>query len=245
MSDLESEQRAREYFHGLVVLPGAWIVIRVDGRSFSRLTEQHFQKPFDQRFSNHMLASASALMEELQGLYAYTQSDEISVLLPRASELFGRSVEKLVSVSAGAASAAFTSASGLNAHFDSRLWVGARDTDVEDYFSWRQADAARCGLNGWAYWVLRQEGASAREATACLTSMGTSAKNELLFARGINYNDVPVWQRRGTGVAWETYDKRGQNPRTGEMATARRRRLAPIKDLPIKDEYRIWLRAHC
>jgi tRNA(His) 5'-end guanylyltransferase len=27
-------------------------------------------------------------------------------------------------------------------------------------------------------------------------------KNELLFADGISFNEVPVWQRRGTGLYW-------------------------------------------
>lgn len=124
-SDLEAEQRAREYFHGLTVLRGAWIVIRVDGRSFSKFTAEHFDKPFDASFSQHMTATAAALLEELNGLYAYTESDEISVLLPRSCEMFGRSVKKLVSVSAGIASSSFTESAQLRAHFDSRLWVGA------------------------------------------------------------------------------------------------------------------------
>lgn len=242
MSDLESEQRAREYFHGLTVLPGAWIVIRVDGRSFSRFTAEHFKKPFDAIFSRHMTDTAAALLKELQGIYAYTESDEISVLLPRSFALFGRNVEKLVSVSAGVASAAFTSVARVAAHFDSRIWVGTCDDDVLDYFSWRQADAARCGLNGWAYWALRRDGATAKEATAQLLSLGTSAKNELLFARGVNFNDVPAWQRRGTGLVWETFGKVGVNPVTGEAVTATRRRHAVLDDLPIKQEYRDWLR---
>jgi tRNA(His) guanylyltransferase len=71
-----------------------------------------------------MRAAASALVEELGGLAAYTESDEISVLLHRDWDLFGREVEKLVSVSAGIASAAFTLTAGLAGHFDSRVWLG-------------------------------------------------------------------------------------------------------------------------
>jgi tRNA(His) 5'-end guanylyltransferase len=53
----EAAQRAREYFHALTVLPGAWTVIRLDGRGFSHLTEQHFDKPFDARFSDLMVTT--------------------------------------------------------------------------------------------------------------------------------------------------------------------------------------------
>lgn len=241
MSDLERDQRAREAFHGLTVFPGAWVVLRVDGRSFSRFTEANFDKPFDARFFAHMVDTVKVLVEELNGLYGFTESDEISVLLPRDTALFNRSVEKLVSISAGIASAAFTHAFGAPLHFDSRVWVGAGDGDVLDYFSWRQADAGRCGLNGWAYWLLRQEGATPSQATQQLQSLTTAAKNDLLFARGVNFAEVPAWQRRGVGVVWEPYDKPGWDPRAETEVVARRRRLRVVDDLPMKEAYRSWL----
>jgi tRNA(His) 5'-end guanylyltransferase len=46
---LEDRMREREYFHGLWLLPGAWAVVRVDGRNFTRFTAQRFEKPFDPR----------------------------------------------------------------------------------------------------------------------------------------------------------------------------------------------------
>lgn len=58
MKDLETRMRAREWFHSLTLLPGAWTVIRVDGRSFSRFTESRFDKPFDPRFSALMAGAA-------------------------------------------------------------------------------------------------------------------------------------------------------------------------------------------
>ena len=141
--DFEARLRAGELFHSLKVLPGAYMVLRVDGRSFSRLTEERYQKPFDASFHQHMVETARALLDELKGIVAYTESDEVSVLLARNSALFDREVEKLVSLSAGIASATFALASGLRAHFDARIWVGARDEDVRDYFRWREGDAAR------------------------------------------------------------------------------------------------------
>jgi tRNA(His) guanylyltransferase len=63
----------------------------VDGRSFSRLTERACQKPFDAKFHQRMTETAKGLIGTLQGTYAYTESDEISVLLPRHADLFDRS----------------------------------------------------------------------------------------------------------------------------------------------------------
>jgi tRNA(His) guanylyltransferase len=241
MSDLERDQRAREAYHGLTVLPGAWIVLRVDGRSFSRFTEANFGKPFDERFSAHMVETATAIVEQLGGLYGYTESDEISVLLPRGTDLFSRGVEKLVSISAGVASAAFTHACGTPAHFDGRVWVGTSVDDVLDYFSWRQADATRCSLNGWAYWALRQQGLGAAQVTERLRSLGTAAKNELLYGLGVNFNETPTWQRRGVGIHWESFDKTGWDPVTSSEVVAQRRRLRAETELPMKDDYRAWL----
>ena len=185
-NDFEAQMRALEYFHSLRVLPGAWTVIRVDGRSFSRFTETGFEKPFDIHFHAHMVKTATALLEDLHGLYAYTESDEISVLFPPRWEMFDREVEKLVSISAGVASATFTHQAGVPVTFDSRIWVGVDQELVTDYFRWRQADAARCALNGWVYWTLRNDGQSVVEATAAMHRMTPAQKNEIA---------LPAWRQ--------------------------------------------------
>jgi tRNA(His) 5'-end guanylyltransferase len=241
----EAAQRAREYFHALTVLPGAWTVVRMDGRGFSRFTEKRFDKPFDARFSDLMVTTAQEVLTQLGGCYAYTESDEISVLLGPDLGLFGRGVEKLVSISAGIATAAFTHAAGEPAHFDSRLWIGVGVGDVVDYFSWRQADAARCALNGWCYWTLRKQGQSRRQATAALDRASTAEKNELLFRHGINFNELPTWQRRGIGLRWEPYQRPGYDPVSQIEVTAQRRRITINRELPMKQAYRDLIQSVC
>jgi tRNA(His) guanylyltransferase len=240
--ELADRMRQGEVFHSLRMLPGAWVVLRVDGRGFSRLTEERYEKPFDIRFHEVMVRTASTLLEELQGRYAYTQSDEISVLFRPEWSLFDREVEKLVSLSAALASATFTHAAGAPATFDSRAWLGVDVQAVVDYFRWRQSDATRCALNGWCYWTLRKEGWSVRKATSELEGSTVSSKNELLFQRGINFNEVPLWQRRGTGLFWERYVKEGVDPRDGRRVPTERRRLKLEPSLPMKEEYEAWLR---
>ncbi|MCG5219992.1 tRNA(His) guanylyltransferase Thg1 family protein [Streptosporangium sp. KLBMP 9127] len=237
-NELEARMRAREWFHSLTLPPGSWAIIRVDGRRFSRFTEPRFDKPFDARFSALMATTAQSLLEELGGRYAYAESDEISVVLPPDFDLFSREVEKLVSISAAVAAAAFTHAAGAPVHFDSRIWLGNTIEDVVDYLSWRQADAARCALNGWCYWTLRENGSSQRDAGRILERTTVADKNELLFQHGVNFNELPAWQRRGVGLWWETYDHPGHDPIRGIDVIARRRRLHVERDLPMKAAYR-------
>lgn len=237
LDDLEKRMRSLEYFSSLRMVPGCWPIIRLDGRGFSRKTAVRFGKPFDPRFRDLMVAAAGALLAELQGVYAYTMSDEISLLLPRDWPLFDRRLEKVVSVSAGIASAAFTRALGETAHFDSRVWMGPDVSQVLDYFRWRQAEAAGNALHGWCHWTLRKTGKSAEEATRLLRGKSASWQNEFLFRQGINFNDLPRWQRRGVGFYWECFEKEGVDPRTGKTALGTRRRIKTDRELPMKDEY--------
>jgi hypothetical protein len=43
--------------------------------------------------------------------------------------------------------------------------------------------------------------------------------------RGINFNDLPLWQRRGAGLYWQRYQKTGTNPLTQEVVSTTRRQL--------------------
>jgi tRNA(His) 5'-end guanylyltransferase len=184
-----------------------------------------------------MVQTAQAVLGDLQGLYAYTESDEISVLFPRSWTLFDRELEKTVSISASIASAALSLAFGTPVDFDSRAILAAEDDQVVDYFRWRQADAARCALNGWCYWTLRKAGQSVAQATAALAGKGVADKNELLFQQGVNFNGLPQWQRRGTGLYWECYEREGYNPKLDQKVVATRRRIKVNQELPMGEEY--------
>src|SRR5207248_7968299 len=107
-------------------------------------------------------------------------------------------------------------------HCAARLWVSVGVADVVDYFSWRQADAARRALNGWGDWTLRKQGQSRQQATTALERASTADKNELLFRHGVNFNDLPTWQRSGIGLWWETYQRPGYDPIRQIEVTAER-----------------------
>lgn len=237
-SDLEAAQRERERYHGLAVPEDQWIVIRVDGRSFTALTSAHFTKPFDDRFGELMAVTAAALLQEFDGRYVYTQSDEISLLLPESTNAFGRSVEKLVSLTAAVASAAFTEAAVRRVGFDARIWTGDAVGDVVDYFAWRQADADRNALSTCLYWALRDQGLTAPQATRRMTGLDREAKKEMIATYGPAFDARPAWQRHGAGIWFETVQKNGYDPKSQRRVTVPRRRLHHEFDLPVGTEYR-------
>lgn len=238
----EAKMRRGECFHNIRIPLGVWIILRLDGNGFTKFTSSRYQKPFDIQFNDSMVMAARAILERFAGVYAYTQSDEISVLLPRGWDMFDREVEKTVSLSAAVVSSWFSQDVGSIVQFDSRIWVGAQDQDVIDYFRWRQADATRNALNSWCYWKLRQAGESAAKATSILHGESVAFKNELLHERfGINFNEVPAWQRRGTGFRWKHGDREGFNPITKQTVTVQRRAIHNDHDLPMKQDYTYYL----
>ena len=235
-SDFETTMRGFEYYHSLKLLPDTYTVIRVDGKGFTKFTSD-YDKPFDLNFHENMCKVAEALMEGLNGVYCYTESDEISLLLKPNFDLYDRELEKIVSISAAIASANMSLLTGRVAQFDSRVWVGINKERVVDYFRWRQADASRCCLNSWCYWTLRKDGKSASQATKILDKQTKEFKHELLFSYGINFNDLPLWQRRGTGLHYQDYVKIGYNPKTQESVECSRRKIVLNKELGLKDDY--------
>lgn len=238
--DLDRKMRLFETAHDHCVLPGIQMVARLDGRGFTRLTKEvhPFDVPFDARFRDHMTATVEHLMTcGFRVVYGYTQSDEISLLFHRDEKSFNRKLRKFNSVLAGEASAKFSTLLGDMAAFDCRISQLPSPNLVVDYFRWRQEDAHRNALNSHCYWLLRKEGESVRAATSALHKLSVADKNELLFQRGINFNDLSTWQKRGVGLYWEDYEKEGVNPQTGERALAQRRRIRVERELPLGDEY--------
>lgn len=243
--ELDQRMRVFETSQDFCILPNIHMVARLDGRSFSRLTKEvyQFEAPFDVRFRNMMLETVEHLMTNsgFKFIFGFSESDEISLLFAMDDDSFQRKLRKLLSILSGEASAKFSLLLGGMAVFDCRISQLPSVQNVVDYFRWRNEDAHRNALNAHCYWLLRKQGQSVNEATKALHGLSVIAKNELLFQGGINFNDLPLWQKRGFGVYWEEYDHSGENPITGEIVTVRRKRLNRNLELPMKDEFSSFL----
>ena len=238
--DLDKKMRVYEKAIDQYILPDMYLIARLDGRNFSRLTKEvcDFEAPFDVRFRDMMVHKVIKLMDcGFRVVYGFTESDEISLLFHKEESTFGRKVRKFNSVLAGYASAVFSLQLGQAVAMDCRVVPLPSIEKVQDYFLWRQEDAHRNALNAHCYWLLRKEGLSAQTATALLEGRSIAYKNELLFSRGINFDKLPSWQKRGIGVYWSDVEKTGYNPITEQAVTAVRRELKTEYELPLGERY--------
>ena len=186
------------------------VVLRIDGHCFSRLTEDAFDKPFDERFGDAMVSAAQSVLEFCAGAeFAYVQSDETSILLrndhtPKTDALMGNRTQKIASLTASRASVAFNAAArsagvATDAIFDCRVFV-LPYAELTDYFVWRQLDAFKNCVGMFAYWRLREE-YGADEAHDRLHGLSTAGQQELIFQKfGVNANDIDARWKRGVGI---------------------------------------------
>lgn len=79
------------------LLPNCWIVVRVDGKTFHRFSDEHaFEKPNDKRSLDLMNAAARRVLRELNEIVlAYGQSDEYSFVFRRDAGQFHRRASKV------------------------------------------------------------------------------------------------------------------------------------------------------
>ena len=174
-----------------------YTILRVDGRAFHSVTK-HLNRPFDAGFMLDMDTVARALCVEVQGaVFAYVQSDEVSVLLQDFESIgtqawFGGNIQKMVSVAAGIATGAYGEWSGTSGHFDARVFTIPDPVEVANYFIWRQRDCVHNSILSAAQTVLGH--------SAC-QGLNTSQLQELMFQeQGVNWNDYEDGCKRGRVV---------------------------------------------
>lgn len=183
------------------------VILRVDGRAFHTFARR-FEKPFDNTLIEMMNEVARALMNEIMNArFAYIQSDEISILIydkVDSDVWFGNKPQKMTSISAAIASVVATNflvehgiKHGNKALFDSRVF-SIPEKDVTNYFIWRQRDWERNSIQ-----LLAREYFSHKE----LHGKNTSDIHEMLHKKGVNWNDLPIYLKRGRCIYGDTFDE--------------------------------------
>jgi tRNA(His) guanylyltransferase len=187
-----------------------------------RFTRDHgFEKPHDASGLALMNAAAKETMKEFPGdlRLAFGESDEYSFVFDKNTKLYQRRASKLVSLVVSCFTGNYVrlwqeyfprmplSRVPL---FDGRAVAYPSLKTLRDYLSWRQADThINCQYNT-CYWLLMKEMQDREAVQKVLQGTLTADKNELLYQRGVNYNDIPEMYRKGSTIIWVYEDGLGQ-----------------------------------
>lgn len=198
--------------------PGQPILVRLDGRAFHTLTKQVCTRPFDIGFRNLMTHTAVILAEESGATLAYTQSDEISLVLPPIvpggnQGYFGGRIQKIQSCLAARAAAAFNLLMPeIAPHmvkrrhildmpvFDCRVWTVPTRKDAVDAILWREIDARVNSVSQVAHAFFSAHALHGLSSQEC--------KEKLLTEKDIRFADYNVKLRRGVYIQRRTVQRK-------------------------------------
>lgn len=187
---------------GRRLMPLLPICVRIDGKGFSKWTED-LQRPYDIGLSNVMVATTKYLVEETNACIGYTESDEISLIIYSSNYdsqvYFDGKIQKLVSVIASLTTAKFNELARTEmenypnklATFDARVWNVPTKEEAANVILWREQDATKNSISMAArHYYSHKE----------LYNKNGSEMQEMLFQKGVNWNDYPNFFKRGTFV---------------------------------------------
>lgn len=183
------------------------VIIRLDGKGFHNYTK-NMQKPFDMDLQMTMWRSTAKLCKEVQNtVFAYCQSDEISLLLIDYNTLntqpwFGNEVQKLCSISASKMTQYFNDPLTrgklpYGASFDARCFNIPRE-EVVNYFIWRQQDWIRNSVQMVAQYYF---------STKELYKKNVSEMKQMLIKKNyINWDtELQPFQQKGVSILKNEY----------------------------------------
>jgi tRNA(His) guanylyltransferase len=180
------------------------LILRFDGIHFhSQVIKWKSKKPFDKRMVDAMVATTKALCEAIPGSQiAYSQSDEITLLIRddatnNTQPWHDKKVNKVLTDAATIASNAFNFnffSEGMPnsldhlAKFDCRGYI-VPEYEINNAFLWRQQDASRNSVQMVAHANFSHKQCEFKNVGAL--------QDMLMLERDINWNSLPVHERRG------------------------------------------------
>jgi len=195
------------------------VILRFDGNSFSKFTKvTHLEKPFDERLMRAMVEACRAVLNYCSGAQvAYTQSDEISVLLRNdqnyeTQPFLGARIQKLASLCTAVVSVAFDRAfraEGFEHYpapaFDCRIFI-LPPHEAQNYFRWRQLDCWKNCVAAFAHYKLGQK-MGRKTAQKLLHGQGRADQIGLCLRHlGESPEDLPVKWRHGICVVRKEFE---------------------------------------
>lgn len=203
---LGDRQKYYENLSSRKLMPYIPICARMDGRAFHTFTNG-LTRPYDERLSGIMTKVTKALVEETGALIGYTQSDEISLIWytedPKTQLFFDLREQKMISILAATTTLYFNRFLAVDLPekayalpmFDARVWNVPNKPEAINYLMWREDDATKNSIT-----MAAQHYYSHNE----LHGKRSSDKQELLWQKGVNWNDYPNFFKRGVYVQRKT-----------------------------------------
>ena len=201
---------------------GIPLIIRLDGRSFSKYTKR-FNRPFDDAMSAAMFETTKMLVAETNALLGHTQSDEITLILhtpePKSEMLFTGKKHKIISVLPSMASVQFYMSIKENKDargeelpekypsFDCRAFSVPSKMEAWNALLWRVQDAVRNSVS-----MLAQAHFSHKQ----LQGKSQSQMIQMLDDKDIVWGDLPSKYKEGRFVRNMKVQKTMQDRKTGE-----------------------------
>ena len=226
-----------EVYSSLKVPKNSKVIMRLDGRAFHKLaSDLNLVKPYDKNFYRVMSQVCEDLFKEFSPLFAYTFSDEISLLFDTLP--FDGRIEKLDSVIASFTSSSFVLHYNADFRkppaFDSRV-VPINDNDILKYFKWRQDESWSNCVNSHGISYLKKK-YSNTDANDKIKGMKLNEIHELLFQNGINLNDIETYKKRGIGIYRKNKKVKGFNKKENKNQISYRSYVYTDWELPMFNE---------
>ena len=194
------------------LLKNTYIVIRIDGKGFTKFTDAHqYKKPNEIQGIKLMALAGISVMESFPEIFlGYGQSDEFSFAFKKNAKLYNRRHEKILTNVVSTFTSAFVFywpkvfKNGPELKyppcFDGRVVLYPSFENLKDYFSWRYVDCHINNLYNTTFWELVKNAKMSKdEAHKKLKGTLANDKNEILFSQfGINYNNEPEVYKKGT-----------------------------------------------
>lgn len=220
------------------------IIIRTDGRNFSKYTDRWFNRPFDTRFAKCMIAATYNVMknEGFPIVRAYTQSDEASFLLQSETNLYARRQEKLASIFSGLMTKQFIIAlnefnkedSACEASFDGKVFY-LPEEEVESYFISRLNNSINNYQMQWSNHVMKSQGLSGKTRSRTIEEKGAACRMPF----DLEIIDLVAY---GTEFRKIEYYKEAENKLTGDDVVVPRNIIVastPVLFDQIKNDNRV------
>ena len=213
------------------LMPNCYIMVMIDGKNFSKLVKNKFEKPFDDWFISTMDKTATHLCKQVQNcVCAFVQSDEISLIIKDntlTSSPFDGRLCKLQSVIPSIATAFFNKElirrnliAGMNIDditnmpdycFDCKVWTVPSINDAMSWILYRQIDCIRNSKQQFAQTYMPHKSLLNKDTdmqvALCLETTGNdwnAIENNKKYGR--LFYKLPVKKYRSDGIEYIRYE---------------------------------------